>query len=238
MTGIDAPSLVERLCNCSAIRTRPNAAPRARTDGASAGNFAGRRELSPGDVCANTRREALVRSALDGAPPALTAGVQPGIARAGALEDVMAERTELGVLNHLLETCRDGERGFLFAAQHAVDPEVKELFSTLARERASFAGELVPHVHRLGGPANTEGSTAGAIHRGWMSLKEKIASHHDEVLLSEAERGERVAIHTYQEALDGMLPPTVSDLVERQHVAIREAYARIAALESAWQVGM
>ena len=150
----------------------------------------------------------------------------------------MADRTELGVLNHLLETCRDGERGFQFAAEHAIDPDVKDLFTTLARERATFARELAPHVHRLGGHANTEGTTAGAIHRGWMNLKDAMSSHHDEVLLGEAERGERVAIHAYQEALQGMLPPTVSDLVERQHAAIRIAHARILALEGARQVGM
>lgn len=150
----------------------------------------------------------------------------------------MAERTELNVLHHLLETCRDGERGFRFAAQHATDAEIKELFTTLADERGRFAGELAPHVHRLGGQANTDGTTAGAIHRGWMSLMGAVSSHGDEVLLAEAERGERVAIHAYQEALQGMLPPTVSDIVERQLAAIREAHARIAAFDSEREYGM
>ena len=150
----------------------------------------------------------------------------------------MAQRTELSALHHLLETCRDGERGFQFAAQHATDVEIKALFTTLADERGIFAEELAPHVHRLGGQANTDGTTAGAIHRGWMNLKGAMSSHHDEVLLAEAERGERAAIHAYQEALHGMLPPTVSDIVERQHKAIREAQARIAAFDSEREYGM
>ena len=150
----------------------------------------------------------------------------------------MAERTELGVLNHLFETCRDGERGFQFAAQHATDLEVRELFTSLARQRGSFADELGPHVHRLGGEANTAGSRAGAIHRGWMNFKDAISSQPDEMLLSEAERGERAALSAYAEALDGILPPTVSDVIERHHAAIRDAYARIRGVGCARKLGV
>jgi uncharacterized protein (TIGR02284 family) len=150
----------------------------------------------------------------------------------------MAERTELGVLNHLLETCRDGERGFRFAAQHATDPEVREIFTTLAAQRASFAEELAPHVRRLGGQANTSGTTAGVIHRGWMNLKDALSNHPDDMLLAEAERGERAAIDAYAGALDGMLPPTVTDVVERQHTTIRGAYARLAEIGSARKLGV
>jgi uncharacterized protein (TIGR02284 family) len=150
----------------------------------------------------------------------------------------MAERTELGVLNHLLETCRDGERGFRFAAQHATDPEVRELFASLREQRASFADELAPHVHRLGGQANISGSTAGAIHRGWMNLKDALSGHPDDMLLGEAERGERAALSAYAGALDGMLPPTVTDIVERQHAAIRAAHARLVKIDSARKLGV
>ena len=150
----------------------------------------------------------------------------------------MTDRTELGVLNHLFETCRDGERGFQFAAQHAADPEVRELFTSLARQRGSFAAELSPHVHRLGGQANTAGSTAGAIHRGWMNFKDALSAHPDDMLLAEAERGERAALSVYAEALQGMLPPTVSDLIERQQASIRAAYARIRGVGNARKLGV
>jgi uncharacterized protein (TIGR02284 family) len=143
----------------------------------------------------------------------------------------MAEPTELDVLNHLLETCRDGEHGFRFAAVHVRDQEMSDLFIELAEERGRFSEELVPHVHRLGGQAATAGTTSGAIHRGWMSLKGSVSRHTDQVVLAEAERGERTAIHAYQEALAGMLPPTVSDIVERHLAAIRSAHARLLVLD-------
>lgn len=145
----------------------------------------------------------------------------------------MAERSELTVLSHLLEICRNGERGFRLAARHATETSVRNLFSAVAYERARFAQELAPHVHRLGGQGCSVGTTAGAIHRAWMQLRGAISGHHDDALLGEAERGERAAIHTYREALEGMLPPTVFDIVERQHRAIRTARARIVAFDSA-----
>ena len=139
----------------------------------------------------------------------------------------MADRTELDVLNHLLDTCRDGEHGFRFAAVHVRDQEMSDLFIELAVERERFAEELVPHVHRLGGQAATAGTTSGTIHRGWMSLKGSVSRHTDQAILAEAERGERTAIHAYEDALAGMLPPTVSDIVERHLGAIRNALGRL-----------
>jgi uncharacterized protein (TIGR02284 family) len=92
-------------------------------------------------------------------------------------------------------------------------------------------------VNRLGGQGTSDGTKAGTIHRGWMNLRETVTRHHDEVLLAEAERGERVALHAYQEALEGMLPPTASGLVEQQLAAVREAHTRIASLVNMQRVG-
>ena len=143
----------------------------------------------------------------------------------------MADCTELGVLNRLIETCRDGERGFRFAAQHAQEQEVKNLFTELALEWADFADALTPHVRRLGGQARTDGSTLGTVHRGWMNLMSNASRHHDSVLIAEAERGERAALFTYEEAMKGLLAPAVLRVVERQHAGIRETYARVSALD-------
>lgn len=144
----------------------------------------------------------------------------------------MAEHSELDVLNSLIETCRDGERGFRSAAETAIDRDIKGLFAALADERGRFADQLTPHVQRLGGHAPMYGTTAGAMHRRWMTFKGAVSNHHDAALLKEAERGERNAIQSYREALQGMLPPTVSDLIEHQLVAILEARSRLAALGS------
>jgi uncharacterized protein (TIGR02284 family) len=143
------------------------------------------------------------------------------------LEDTtMAERTEREVLHHLIEVCKDGERGYRAAADHVSDPKLKTLFGELAAERKRFADELTPHLHRLGGLPDGGSSTA-ALHRSWMALKGLVPGSHNHQLIAEAERGEHFALDVYEEALNGMLPPTVTDIVEAQREAISKANERV-----------
>ena len=145
----------------------------------------------------------------------------------------MAERTERGVLEHLVEICRDGERGFRAAAQYVSTPELKALFTQLAEQRQAFAHDLEPHVNRLGGSALTSGTGGGAVHRGWMNLKAHVPGHHDQTIIIETERGEHAAIKVYDDALSGVLPPTVINLLETQREEMRETQKRIRDLTQA-----
>lgn len=143
----------------------------------------------------------------------------------------MAERTERDVLHHLIDLCRDGERGFGAAADHVSDPALKSLFTELATQRKRFAEELLPHLQRLGGPPDAEGTNAGALHRRWMVLKGRVPGRHDHHIVAEAERGEQVVLHAYEDALNGILPPTVTEVIESQRDAILEAHDRIRSVE-------
>jgi len=139
----------------------------------------------------------------------------------------MAERTEREVLEHLVEICRDGERGFQAAAQYVETTELKALFIRLAEQRHTFACDLAPHVNRLGGSTLANGTGAGAVHRGWMNVKAHVPGHHDHMIVTEAERGEHAAIKAYDDALNGVLPPTVIAMVEAQREEMRATQRRI-----------
>ena len=54
---------------------------------------------------------------------------------------------------------------------------------------------------------------------------------HDHAIVSEAERGEHAALNAYDEALHGMLPPTVTELIEAQQEAMHDAVDRIRAID-------
>jgi uncharacterized protein (TIGR02284 family) len=69
----------------------------------------------------------------------------------------------------LIDTCRDGARGFQLAADHAGTPELKTYFANTSKQRDVFAAELVPIAQRLGG-GHAPGTVRGAIHRGWMKV--------------------------------------------------------------------
>ena len=141
------------------------------------------------------------------------------------------ERTSRVVLNDLIETCRDGERGFRNAAGLVTAPTLKALFLELAAQRARFAEELLPYAQRLGGAATSEGTTAASVHRRWMDVKSALTSHDDHSIVTEVLRGDGLTLRTYGEAVGGFLPATVREVVERQEAEIRTAHERIETAE-------
>ena len=143
----------------------------------------------------------------------------------------MAQRTEREVLNHLIETCRDGELGFKAAAEHVSDPAMKSLFVTLAEGRARCGKELLPHAQRLGGAWASDGTSAGTLHRKWIDLKSTLSGHDDHAVFVEVARGDRVTVHAFKDAVEGNLPPDTRDVVERQYQAINEEHERLMAVE-------
>jgi uncharacterized protein (TIGR02284 family) len=142
----------------------------------------------------------------------------------------MAEQSAVATLNSLIETCRDGEKGFREAAEHVRDPQVRSLFTSIATERAQFAEELQQEVRRLGGEPEQGSSVAGAIHRGWMNLRSAVGRN-DAALISEAERGEDVAVSSYRSALEAPLPGEAHRIVQRQFGEVKEAHDRVRELE-------
>jgi len=143
----------------------------------------------------------------------------------------MAERTSREVLNDLIQTCRDGGRGFRAAADLVTRPELKTLFLELAAQRARFAAALLPHAQRLGGAAPSEGTRAASMHRRWMDVKSALTSHDEHAILAEVRRGDGATLRAYSDAVGGLLPPTVRDLVERQDAELRAAHERVEAAE-------
>ena len=141
----------------------------------------------------------------------------------------MADRNERWMLNHLIETCKDGERGFRYAANHVQDPNVKALFLEIASQRERFASDLLPHAQRLGGPSDADGTAAAALHRGWITIKDALTGHDERAIIVEAERGEGAAASVYKDAIEGILPPTVRDLVERQYEDVVHSHERLRA---------
>ena len=139
----------------------------------------------------------------------------------------MAERTERGTLNRLIEICRDGQLGFGSAAGHVSDPAVKALFLEIAAQREQFVHALLPHAHRLGGATESDGTVAGTLHRGWISLKDTLSHHDDAAIIKEAERGERAALAAFQDAISGMLPPESRELIETQYAGIQHTHRRL-----------
>ncbi len=127
------------------------------------------------------------------------------------------EKKAVSVLNNLIETCKDGEKGFKEAAEGLKSADIKTKFMAYSRERAQMAAELQAEVRRLGGDPDTSGSVSASLHRGWMDLKAALTGHDDHAIVSEAERGEDVAKKAYEDALkDADLSGSALPLVQQQ----------------------
>jgi len=63
-----------------------------------------------------------------------------------------------------------------------------------------------------------------------MTIKDTVGGHEDAAIIREAERGERIALGAYEDALDGMLPPSARDMIEKQCAEVRHSHNRVHAL--------
>jgi uncharacterized protein (TIGR02284 family) len=142
----------------------------------------------------------------------------------------VAEQNELVVLNKLIVICRDGARGFEWAADHARDAELRAFFLQVASARHQYVMDLLPHAFWLGGVApEGDGSRIAALHRAWMAVKDRLAPHHDHALVVEAQRGEHTLLATYSEAIKGELPLEARRVLETQKAGIQEVSDRLPA---------
>lgn len=135
-------------------------------------------------------------------------------------------------INYLIETAQDGADGYRAASEDAKDPQLKQVFTQYATQRAQFVTELRNLAPAAGGDADKGGSVSAAVHRGWINLKSVVTGRDDAAILAECERGDENAVKAYEQASSAPLPAQAVALVQRQTAAIREAYARIKSLHA------
>ena len=82
-------------------------------------------------------------------------------------------REVIGSLNHLIETCRDGQRGFEQAAKSIGDPALRAELMQYSMQRREFATALQQAVRTVGEEPEESGSASGALHAGWINLKKR-----------------------------------------------------------------
>src|SRR2546423_8721118 len=107
----------------------------------------------------------------------------------------MAQQKEIiSTINGLIETLKDGQKGFKEAAEAVKDPQLKSLFDQYSQQRSRFATELQNQAKSLSEaePEKTS-STAGAMHRAWINLKSAATSGDDHAILAECRSEEHTS---------------------------------------------
>jgi uncharacterized protein (TIGR02284 family) len=139
----------------------------------------------------------------------------------------------IDTLNVLIESCRDGEYGFTACAEHVKAQDIKTLLMRHADECRVAAAELAAQIRVLGGEPDDGGTTSGALHRGWVSVRGTLSGYTDLAMLNECERGEDAAVARYRKALKENLPLAIRNLVERQALGAQRNHDQIKAMRDA-----
>ncbi|CAN7217353.1 PA2169 family four-helix-bundle protein [Knoellia sp. LjRoot47] len=136
----------------------------------------------------------------------------------------------------LVETLRDGEKGFADAAAKLRDSDRAEWASVLerlAQQRAGFRREIVELGHEYGDDVDESGTAAAAVHRGWIALKDALTGDDAGGVLGAAVTGEDHAVSEYEKALEKDLSAGFREVVTRQHQAVVAARDEVKALQTA-----
>jgi uncharacterized protein (TIGR02284 family) len=142
----------------------------------------------------------------------------------------MDQKDSIKVIEKLVEICKDGEKGYRDAAEHAKRSDLKSFFTTQSSERGRFARELQAILMKLGKTEKKEsGTVAGALHRAWIDTKVGLGSG-DKSILQSVEKGEDEARDAYREAIGSPLPPEAADVVSRQARSIQTAHDQVKTL--------
>ena len=138
------------------------------------------------------------------------------------------------VAKELVETLKDGERGFASAAEKVRDsdhPEWATLLQRLSEQRVGFHREIVALGHDYGEDVDESGSLAATAHRGWIALKDALTGDDAGGVLKAAVTGEDHAVSEYEKALQQDLSPGFRDVVSRQHAAVLAARDEVKPLQ-------
>lgn len=148
----------------------------------------------------------------------------------------MEAKATQALLNELVETLKDGQKGYADAMTDVEDTSLKATFKTYAAQRAEYITQIEDQMFKLNlHPDTNEGSSVtGAVHRAWIDLKAALTNKDNKAVLNECERGEDVAVKAYQTALKAQdLPSTLKSVIEQQYQGVLEAHDKIKALRDA-----
>ena len=155
-------------------------------------------------------------------------------------------RTELGTfpkmggaddttaLNTLIGTLIDSVNGYQKAAADTDNSKYAEMFNARAQERQSAITKLQACVAKLGGNPEDDGTTAGAMHRGWINLKEAVVGRDDEAIVNSVESGEDYLKEKFETVMNNKdLPAEARSAVEEAWQSVKAGHDQMSQLKHA-----
>jgi uncharacterized protein (TIGR02284 family) len=144
---------------------------------------------------------------------------------------------EARTIKELIKTLEDGRDGFSKAAERLATnsaSDVSERFREFGAQRAAMADELRRCAQLEGYETPQTGTVAGAVHRGWIAVKDVLTGDDAAAIIAAAEQGEDHAKSKFRDALsEKELSPAVRSVVESQAMRVEAAHDYVSALKQA-----
>lgn len=140
----------------------------------------------------------------------------------------------VSTLNDLLNITNDRIQGFSKVEDKVWDSHsgLKNDYDHMVSESQTMKSELIGLITERGGNPDDSSTTAGALHRTWIDIKNSFGGDHAESTLENVAFGEKAAIDSYQDALDsGNLCPQSTAVVADQLAKLKISYSKFETLE-------
>ena len=145
----------------------------------------------------------------------------------------MEAKATQALLNELVETLKDGQKGYADAMTDVEDASLKDTFRKYAAQRSEYITEIEDQMFKLNLKPDESGSVTATVHRAWIDLKAALTSKDNNAVLNECERGDDYAVKAYQTALKAQdLPTPVKTVIEKQYQGVQEALNTIKSLKT------
>ena len=145
----------------------------------------------------------------------------------------MEAKATQALLNELIETLKEGQKGYAEAMTDVEDADLKETFKQFAVQRSGYINEIEDQMFKLDLHPDESTSVTSKVHRAFINLKGLVTGKDREAILNECERGEDYAVKVYQTALKGEgMTSALQGIIEKQHQGVQAAHDKIKALRN------
>ncbi|HVR73937.1 MAG TPA: PA2169 family four-helix-bundle protein [Planctomycetota bacterium] len=138
----------------------------------------------------------------------------------------------LQVLDELIRTCKNEERGLRLAAEGLTDGDLRVLFKHYAWQTARFVEELreeAAHLMRSGKEREAPSSNR-FLPCGWIGVRSALNVRDEAGIISECGQGVHAALKVYEDALGVPLPGRVNNLLREQFLGVKKTHDCLLAL--------
>jgi uncharacterized protein (TIGR02284 family) len=135
--------------------------------------------------------------------------------------------TDERVASQLTKTLENGRLGYERAAERMKESDradLAEKFRQFASERAAMTAELEQLAAAYGDDIDDRSTIPGAMHRGWMVVKDILTGSDIGAVLNSAEQGEDHALEEYREAMASDISPDFRPVLEKQMATVQRAH--------------